>query len=69
MLIVDCVIAILLAKELCGQMKVLLINIFAGEVCTWLSLALFCMEFTIVAQEEMTDILCGMLYYVATLQN
>ena len=71
-LTVVCVIAILLAKELCGQMKALLINIFAGEVCIWLSLALYCTEFFIVAQVDLTiGIFCATvisLYFVATLQ-
>ena len=66
------VCAILLAKELCGQMKALLINIFAGEVCIWLLLALFCIEFITDTQLDLTmDIFCGTiisLYFVGTLQ-
>ena len=73
-LIVICVIAILLAKELCGQMKALLVNIFAGEACTWLSAIAYYMMFIIVVQADSLDdnvILCGAslsLYFVATLQ-
>ena len=71
-LIVICVIAIINAKELCGQMKALLINIFAGEVCNWLSLAFYCTQAIITTQLDlMVSILCGSfisLYFVATLQ-
>ena len=66
------VCAILLAKELCGQMKTLLINIFAGEACIWLVVALFCIEFITDTQLDLTmDIFCGTiisLYFVGTLQ-
>ena len=71
-LIVVCVIAILLAKELCGQMKALLINIFAGEVCNWLSGMAYNIMFIIVAQAgSRVAMLCSTslsLYFVATLQ-
>ena len=71
-LVVIYVIAILLAKELCGQMKALLINIFAGEVCTWLSGMMYNIMFIIVAQAGSRVIVFGItnvsLYFVATLQ-
>ena len=72
-LCVLCVLALFLAEGLIWQMKVLLINLFAAEVCNWLGRSLLLVGFPVWASLELeVDPACSVaisLFIVSTLQK
>ena len=72
-LCVLCVLALFRAEGLAWQMKALLINIFAAEICNWLSITVFCFSFPVREGLELgvypTCAVPMSLYFVSALQK
>ena len=68
-----CVLALLLARDLVWQVKMLLINIFAVEICSWLGQAILFVGFPVRQSLELeADPACGVavsLFIVTALQK
>ena len=62
-LCVLCVAALLIAKEINWQMRVILINIFAADVCYWLATAVQCLGFPVRARLKPDEMLSCAVFF------